>query len=145
MLKQILEKELKERSLSSRGAADAIGTSHTTILRALRGDVVDLDTVLKVSDWLHIRPSTLLNSMGKTATLSDTIAAIVERNPHLNQVLSDATAAVRSGTADPAIIEDIVAYSLYKLNLIGETKIEPIQNSPKRTKHKRDPLIAAMR
>jgi transcriptional regulator with XRE-family HTH domain len=132
MLKQILEKELKERKLSSRGAADAIGVSHTTILRALRGDVVDLETVLLISDWLHVRPSTLLNSMNSTATLSDQIAAIVERNPRLNQVFSDATIAVKAGEADPAIIEDIIAYALFKLNLQGEGYAE---STSRKVKH----------
>jgi plasmid maintenance system antidote protein VapI len=132
MLKQILEKELKERSLSSRGAAELIGVSHTTILRALRGDVVDLETVLRVSDWLHIRPSTLLNSMNTNAQLSDQIAAIVERNPRLNQIFSDATIAVKIGKADPAIIEDIVAYALYKLNLQGEVNAKSSQRSVER-------------
>ena len=132
MLKQILEKELKERNLSSRGAADAIGVSHTTILRALRGDVVDLDTVLKVSDWLHIRPATLINSMNNEAPLSDRIAAIVERNPRLSQVLTDATQAIEDGRADPAIIEDIVAYALYKLNLQGDAQVEITGSKAKR-------------
>ena len=132
MLKQILEKELKERNLSSRGAADAIGVSHTTILRALRGDVVDLDTVLKVSDWLHIRPATLINSMNNEAPLSDRIAAIVERNPRLSQVLTDATQAIEDGRADPAIMEDIVAYALYKLNLQGDAHSEQITGRSKR-------------
>jgi hypothetical protein len=133
MLKQILEKELKEQNLSSRGAANAIGVSHTTILRALRGDVVDLETVLLISDWLHVRPSTLLNSMNNTATLSDQIAAIVERNPRLNQVFSDATIAVKAGNADPVIIEDIIAYALYKLNLQGEAHAE---STPTKAKHR---------
>ena len=132
MLKQILEKEMKERNLSSRGAADAIGVSHTTILRALRGDVVDLDTVLKVSDWLHIRPATLINSMNNEAPLSDRIAAIVERNPRLSQVLTDATQAIEDGRADPAIMEDIVAYALYKLNLQGDAHSEQITGRSKR-------------
>ena len=132
MLKQILEKELKERGLSSRGAADAIGVSHTTILRALRGDVVDLETVLLISDWLHVRPSTLLNSMNTQAGLSDQIAAIVERNPRLKQIFSDATIAVKAGKADPAIIEDIVAYALFKLNLQGEEYAASAPRSAKR-------------
>jgi hypothetical protein len=134
MLKQILEKELKERNLSSRGAADVIGVSHTTILRALRVDVVDLDTVLKVSDWLHVRPATLINSMNNEAPLSDRIAAIVERNPRLSQVLTDATQAIEDGKADPAIIEDIVAYALYKLNLQGDAKVEELTG--RKAKHR---------
>ena len=132
MLKQILGKELKERNLSSRGAADEIGVAHTTILRALRGDVVDLETVLRISDWLHVRPSTLLNSMNSTASVSDQIAAIVERNPRLNQVFEDATIAVKAGNADPAIIEDIVAYALYKLNLQGEVYEKTTSTKTKR-------------
>ena len=141
MLKQILEKELKERGLSSRSAADVIGVSHTTILRALRGDVVDLETVLSISDWLGMRPATLLNSMNSNATLSDQIAAIVERNPRLNQVFSEATLAVKSGEADPSIIDDIVSYALFKLNLIGDGSFE---SASRKAKHRGEEPVASV-
>src|SRR5215212_9747532 len=42
MLKIALQKVMQDKGLSSHKAAEAIGVSHTTILRALRGETVDV-------------------------------------------------------------------------------------------------------
>ena len=96
--------------------ADEIGTSHTTILRALRGELVDLDTIIKIANWLDTRPSTLLDGFGRKDSVVVRVASIVERVPGLAKIIEEAAAAVENGTADPALVEDIVSYAAYKLN-----------------------------
>ena len=114
MLKQILRDTLRKKGLSSHKAADEIGTSHTTILRALRGDIVDLATIIKIADWLGIRPSELLNSMSKSR-LSDQLLTLLAGFPELRSVLEEALISIKNESADPAIIADIVSYASYKL------------------------------
>src|SRR5687768_10090744 len=63
MLQILLENAMREKRLSAREAAEEIKVSHTTILRALKGEAVDVETIIKFANFLNIRPSELLNSM----------------------------------------------------------------------------------
>ncbi len=120
MLQTLLKDEARKRGWSSRKLAEEIGVSHTTILRAMRGELVDLDTLIAISDWAGVRPSDLLNSFAKRgADLSATLAVLLERIPALKKPLEAAMQAVQEGTVDPAIVEDIVTYTLYKLEKSG--------------------------
>ena len=121
MLQTLLKDEAKKRALSSRKLAEVIGTSHTTVLRALRGELVDLDTIVKIANWLNIRPSTLLDGFGKKDNVIVSVATLVESVPGLAETLRDASKAIEEGRADPALIKDIVAYATYKLNASGGT------------------------
>lgn len=114
MLQTLLQNQMNTRNLSSHGAADEIGCSHTTILRALRGEKIDVETLIKIANWLHVRPSELLNSMGDTS-LADDIAVLLLHSPELEAELKDAAERVRAGVLDQAVLRDIVSYALYKL------------------------------
>lgn len=119
MLKFILAQKMKELELGSRRVAEETEVSHTTILRVPRGETVDLETVLKLSNWLGMRPSSLLNSMSEQSTLSDRVTALIEAHPSLASVFEKAIDSINAGKASPAIIDDIVAYAVYKLDRIG--------------------------
>lgn len=119
MLDVILRQAMQNQGLSSHKAAEAIGVSHTTILRAMRGEAVDVDTLIKIANFLNIRPSELLNSMSTDATLPDQLAALLSHSPELEEELKDATERVRAGQLDPAVIRDILSYAMFKLNQAG--------------------------
>ncbi len=119
MLQTLLKDEARKKNLSSRKLAEVIGVSHTTVLRALRGELVDLDTVVKIADFFKVRPSTLLDGFGKKDNLIVRVATLVERVPGLAKTLEDASRAVEAGKASPELIEDIVSYATYKLNASG--------------------------
>ena len=130
MLKIVLKQAMKDRGLSSHGAAEAVGVSHTTILRALRGDIVDLGTVIGIANWLEIRPSELLNSLGDKNTLGDQVATLLALYPSLKEVFEAAIKQIDAGDADPAMLADIVQYSIFKLG--SGAKVE--QGKPRRGK-----------
>jgi len=122
MLQTLLKDAARKNDWSSRDMAEAIGVSHTTILRALRGEIVDLETIIKIADWLEVRPADLLNSFGrKGQDTAANIAVLLERVPELAKPLAQAAQAIRNGEADPGLIEDIVAYATYKLSVAGGT------------------------
>jgi transcriptional regulator with XRE-family HTH domain len=123
MLDIILKQFMKDRGLSSHKVADAIGVSHTTVLRALRGEAVDVDTIIKLANYMDIRPSELLNSMSTDATLPDQLAALLSHSPELEEELKDAVERTRAGALDPAVVRDIVSYALYKLNQAGAANV----------------------
>ncbi len=123
MLQTLLKDEARKRGWSSRKLAEEIGTSHTTILRAMRGEIVDLDTLIAIADWAGVRPSDLLNSFSKRGMdFASALAVLIERVPALKKPLEEATKAVQAGTVDPAIVEDIVTYALYKLEKSGAVR-----------------------
>jgi transcriptional regulator with XRE-family HTH domain len=118
MLKVKLSQEMKKKGLSTRQVAKEIGTSHTTILRALRGEIVDVATILKASKWLGLKPATLINSLATTTSaLPDQIAVMLGKHPSLEAEFAKAIKAIVEEKVDPAIIEDIAAYAAYKINL----------------------------
>jgi transcriptional regulator with XRE-family HTH domain len=119
MLQTLLQKAMAEKNLSSHTAAEAIGVSHTTILRALRGDRIDVDTIIKIANWMGVRPSELLNSMSDTS-LADTIAVILSHSQEMEQALKDAAERVRAGQLDPHVLEDMVSFALYRINTSGD-------------------------
>jgi transcriptional regulator with XRE-family HTH domain len=103
------------KNLSSHAAAEQIGVSHSTILRALKGDKVDVDTIIKIANWLNVRPSELLNSMSDTS-LADEVAVLLSHSPELEEEMKEAVARVKAGQLDAAILRDVLAYARYKFS-----------------------------
>ena len=114
MLQNVLQGAMDEQGLSARKVGEMLDVSHTTILRALRGEQIDLDTLIKIANWLKIRPSTLLDTFGDERT-EDKVSVLVQAYPELQEVLEKAAEAVESGQANPAIINDIVAYATFRI------------------------------
>jgi transcriptional regulator with XRE-family HTH domain len=119
MLDIVLRNAMQERGLSSHKVAEAIGVSHTTILRALKGDTVDIETIIKIANFLNVRPSEMLNSMPTDATLPDQLAALLSHSPELEETLRDAVQRVKAGELKPGTIADIVSYARYRINQPG--------------------------
>lgn len=118
MLKSKLAQEMKKRGLSTRQVAKEIGTSHTTILRTLRGEIVDVVTILKFSEWMGVKPATLINSLAETEkALPEKITVMLGNHPLLEREFAKAVKAIIADQIDPAIIQDIAAYAAYKINL----------------------------
>jgi len=118
MLSKLLKEKCQKLSLSSRQAAHKVGVSHATILRVLKGDVVDIETLIKLSGWLNVKPSTALNSFVLSPdALADRVAVVIERHPQLRDVFSRAVKAIIEEDVDPSLIDDIAGYAAYKLNI----------------------------
>src|SRR5512143_3774290 len=100
MLQTLLKDVAKERGLSARDLGAEIGVSHTTLLRAMRGEVVDLDTLILIADYLKVRPSTLLDGFGKTDNTVVSMSALIEAEPGLAKVFEEASRAIAEGRAE---------------------------------------------
>ena len=134
MLQIVLEQAMKDKGLASRKAAEEIGVTHTTILRALRGETVDVDTIIKIANWLKIRPSELLDSMTTDATLPEQLATLLSHSRDLEEHLADAVERVKAGQLDPAVLRDIVSYALFKLNTSGANNVATNPTRPRKRK-----------
>jgi len=119
MLQNVLSGKMKEENLSARDVGKELDVSHTTILRVLQGEQIDLSTLIKLAEWLRMRPSVLLDNLGEEVDVDTKIDMLTGAYPELKAVLEKAAEAVENGEADPAIIKDIVSYAEYRIQNAG--------------------------
>lgn len=117
MLSTMLEAKLKEEGLSIRQAAKITGVAHSTILRTLRGESIDLETVLSFAKWLEVKPATLLNAMSENDTLAEKLTIVLKQSPKLADTFEEAIGKFVEGKIPLAIVNDIAAYASYRIRL----------------------------
>jgi DNA-binding Xre family transcriptional regulator len=125
-LKDILSQQLRDRRLSGREAATQIGITHTTMRRLLDGGKVELDTLVKVSEWTGISITSLVNIVfpeDSKSVIGD-ISALVEAEPRLRQVFEQAKQDLDNEIITVDDLRDITAYAAYKLQTAKESKHE---------------------
>lgn len=116
MLPTILNSEIKKKNLSVRSAAKKMGVAHTTLIRAMNGDHLDLPTIVKISKWLGIDPSDVVDTSGaENSEGTEMVIGFLSLNPSLKNALIEATRKVQSGEVDPHVIEDVLAYLAFRL------------------------------
>ena len=119
MLQRVVQDEMARRDLSLRPAAKEIGIAHTTLLRVLNNEPVDLNTLLKVSEWTGMSLTTILG-MEETEdekAIMATMTAIVEAEPELRQTFLQAHQALVDGEIDIEDLREIASYAAYKLSV----------------------------
>lgn len=87
MIDRILRYEISKRDLSIRGAARQIGIAHTTLERMLSGNPADLESIEKVSQWMHVKVSTLLDIDDENPTVAF-ISCWLDKRPELRDALN---------------------------------------------------------
>ena len=115
MLAKIMKDELAKRNLSARAASQQIGVSHTTIVRSLNGESVDVDTLIKIANWLGVAPSSLLD-VTNGGTMADQLEVALSSHPQLAKVLADVLAKYVGGELPAEDVEDIIRYAAYRLS-----------------------------
>lgn len=116
MLATILQHKMAQEGLSSRDLADRIGVSHTTVLRTVKGEKIDLDTLKKLCDWAELDLATALNIEQKNDDLISKMALLVEANPRLRQIFSSAMKDVENGKLSVSDFQDIINYAIFRLS-----------------------------
>jgi transcriptional regulator with XRE-family HTH domain len=87
MIDRILRYEISKRELSNRGAARQIGIAHTTLERMLSGSPADLESIEKVSKWMHVKVSTLLDIEDENPTVAY-ISSLLDKRPEFRDALN---------------------------------------------------------
>lgn len=108
-IQAVLQQTIAEKRLSAREAARQLGVAHTTVLRILKGEPADVDTIEKVAKWTGVSLSTLLDSKDSD-DLASKIAAIIEREPDLAKALDEAMSRILAGKMKPEVLADLVSY-----------------------------------
>ena len=118
MIANLLKEAMAAKGLSARQVAKITDISHTTVDRILTGDWIDLETLVKLCNWLKISPATALNTLGNGEDqVVSAMAALIEVEPRLAETLISAARDVENGKLQPSDLRDIVAYATYKVQL----------------------------
>ena len=114
----LLEEARRKRNLSERQLAQEIDVAHTTVGRVLRGQPVDIVTIQKIAAWMGVETASLLNAEGiGPDALAAELSALIEMEPELAEVFGEALRRVRSGSLDPSVVRDLIAYAAYRFNI----------------------------
>lgn len=117
MLKDLVNRKMEFEHLSLRSASNQIGVSHTTIARVLKGDTVDMPTIIATCKWLGLTPADVLGSGTRKETLATRLAIIIDKEPRLAKVFNDAIDLMDIGELDDGIINDIIAYATFRMKV----------------------------
>ena len=115
---QLIEDRMQKNRYSIREVSRQVGVAHTTIIRVLGKETVDVDTLIKLCKWLGVSPAIALDGMIKTdRTLADQIATVLEAYPGLKEVFTEAMERLNRGEISPDTMADLIAYANYRLNV----------------------------
>ncbi len=123
MLSNLLLTKMRERGMSARAVSREIGIAHTTLNRILAGKGADLSTLELMAKWLGVELSTIIGTT--EGDLAKQVALLIEAEPALAEVFTEAVQGVLNGKYSNKDIEDIVAYAAFRLNRgVNETRSE---------------------
>ena len=115
MLSNLITTKMTEDKLSLRGAAKLVGISHATLKRAIDGEQLDLATMSKISTWLDVMLSEIVDLEGKNSSAANKIAMLIDRHPKLRDAFADALEQYEAGEIDASLIDEMIAYIAFRL------------------------------
>ena len=127
----LITDKMQREGLSQRKAAAEIGITHTTLRRVINGEPYDIPTAKKLSKWLGVNTSTLLDvepEFDDEQELAQAIAAILMTEPTLKNVFREAMKRVQTGEMEPQTLREIASYAAFKLDF-GESNVVTNTNS----------------
>jgi len=119
MINAIIRNEIHQRGLSVRKAAREIGVSHTTMFRIIKGSPIDLPTATKLSNWLNVPVSSLVDaSTGNNSSEIEKIIFFLSLYPDLIQKLIQTIDQIQTNPNVTQAIADVLAYLVFRLSLL---------------------------
>ncbi len=117
MFHQILRTAMSEKQVSAREVARQTGVAHTTIIRILQDENVDLDTIKKVCGWLQIDPMYVVNldSGQEEKQWLWKLGMMVESYPNLHLAMRRAFRNVDINHVNPRIINEICEFIAFAM------------------------------
>ena len=115
-LSVLLLEKAREDGLSIREISRQSGVAHTTIARAIEGQQVRVETLMRLAKWLKADPSSLLPVQSDPSDLAQAISGIVSEVPELGALLQTALDKMRRGEIRPETLREIIRYTAWRLS-----------------------------
>ncbi len=119
MLDFILRQAMEQKEVSAREVARQTGVAHTTVIRILHRENVDLDTIKKICAWLKIDPMYVVNL---ESGLPDKewlwkLGMLIESNGVIHIAMKRVFRDLDLREITPRIINDIGAYIVFAIRM----------------------------
>ena len=115
-LRELVNLKMKKENLSLRKAGIQAGVAHTTIDRVCKGESVDLETVQKISDWVGVPVSTLVDIGEVKSPMVDDIAVLFSLNEEFAEVFTEVAKRIKAGELPPELLSEITAFTSFRLD-----------------------------
>jgi transcriptional regulator with XRE-family HTH domain len=115
-LSELLSERLDLLGMSVRKAADKIGVSHATVARAANGETVEVDTFVKIADFLGVPLNSLLDDVETPDEVYEQISVVFTIEPELKNVLTRIAKKIEAKTIDPKILSELAGFASYRLH-----------------------------
>ena len=120
LLQRLVDIQINKLGISKREAGRQTGTSYTTVDRILRGEPIDIETLIKMCAWLRVSPSNVLDAyLPGDRALPERVAALVERKPELKEIFDEVMDQFLNHDIDETTFNDIILYANYRLEAYG--------------------------
>lgn len=105
------------QGLSVRDAAKKIGVSHLTVARAANGETVEVDTLVKIADYLGVPVKDILDVKETPDEINEQISMVLAIEPELSKVLAKIAKKVENKEMDAKVLAEVAAFAAYRLQV----------------------------
>jgi len=121
-LADLLRQRMDAEGLTVRDAAQLIGISHSTVARAANGETVEVDTLVKICEFLGVPVESVLDIREDSDDILEQIVTVLSIEPELSEVFSEIAKGLTDGTVDRRVLAEVAAFAHYRL---GQNRKEP--------------------
>ena len=117
-LANMLRDRMDMEGLSVRDAGKLIGVSHSTVARAVNGEVVEIETLKKFCSFLGVPVESMLDLKDDNDELLNQILRVISIEPELAEVFIEIGQALGDNKLDKIILNEIAAFSHCRLDYL---------------------------
>ena len=115
-LQELLQERMDSQGLSLRKAAESIEISHSTVDRALRGEKLDVDVMVKICKWLGVTLNDVVYEGYEPNPLYKKIAMILSIEQEFESLLFRIDQEIRNKRISPGLLREIAGYANYRID-----------------------------
>jgi transcriptional regulator with XRE-family HTH domain len=133
-LAELLKERMDIEGMSLRQAAQKIGVSHSTVDRALSGETVEVDTLVKIAEFVGVPVENILDVKTNPDEVLQQIVMVTSMEPKLMETFAELAQGVLDGTVDRAVLAEVAAFASYRLRANQTEPLvrasEPVDTQP---------------
>ena len=120
-LAELLRNRMDIDKLSVRAVAKQTGVSHSTIARAVNGETVEVDTLVRIANFLGVKAESLLDVRSEPDEILQQISMVLSIEPELSRVFGEIARKVSNKEMDKKVLAEIAAFAAYRLQMHSQT------------------------